>query len=132
MAQEDFAALGDAELVRRAMSPSKVHAKALAIEQLALRALRDHSLLKAACDAIAQEKTLQTRMGPPLGWLGAAAILTSGDSRAIGFLLNEMRDWSATEQQDVVRLVAGPHKLAEKTRELEMAYGWKPRYQLPP
>ena len=129
MATPDLTGLSDAEVVRQALHPARVLAKAHAIDELARRAIDNPDLLDAAAEAIRATKTLQTRRGPPLGWLGASRILTAGQPAATAHLLTEMNGWTADEQEDLMRLVAGPGRLKDLTLDFQEKFGWMPKYR---
>lgn len=129
MAVPDLTGLSDDEVVQRALNPVRALARAHAIDELARRAIEKPALLDAAAKAIGTWKTVETRWGPPLGWLGASRILTSGQPAATGRLLQEMDGWTADEQEDLMRLVAGPGRLADLTRDFQEKFGWTPKYR---
>jgi hypothetical protein len=129
VAEPDLAGLSDPEVVRQALHPKKVLAKAFAIDELARRAIEDPGLLDAASEAIRAEKTVEMHAAPPLGWLGASRILMSGNAVATTHLLREMDTWTANEQEDLMSLVAGPGRLGEFTKEFRDKYAWSPKYR---
>jgi hypothetical protein len=129
MVEPDLTGLSDAEIVRRALYPEKILAKMYVVDELARRAIENPSLLEAAAEAISLDKTVTMHWSPPLGWLGASRILTSGKPTAIAHLLKEMDTWSSDEQADLMRLVAGPGKLVDLTKEFQGKYGWLPKYR---
>jgi hypothetical protein len=129
MAAPDLTGLSDDDVVRQALDPARALVRAHAIDELARRAIDKPALLDAAAKAIGAWKTVETRWGPPLGWLGASRILTSGQPAATERLLQEMNGWTADEQEDLMRLVAGPGRLADLTRDFQEKFGWAPKYR---
>lgn len=129
MANPDFTELSDQELVTAAGNESLGMSRGLAIEELASRALLDQKLLPDACTAISSDRRIGFHAGAPLGWFGADRIYLSGQERAIRHLLEEMGDWDATEQEDLVRHWAGKGGLAALSQDLERRFGFVPRYQ---
>lgn len=124
----DFALIDDEGLVEMAVDGQPSPRKALLIEELAKRALSDPQLSDAACRAISSERAMRPRLGLPLGTLGGAAILDSGDETLIAILLTAMDAWSADEQRDLIRQVAGREAFETYTRDLQNKYNWTPQY----
>lgn len=76
--------------------------KAHAMYELALRALEDHSLLRAAWSCIGNEIVVVTRQGPPLGQPAAAALLDEGSEAVERALVEAMQFWSLEQQRDFI------------------------------
>jgi hypothetical protein len=124
----DFAKYSDSELIGASLDNALGLQRALAISELAVRALDQPELLPHAIRAIETDKKIRIHTGTPLGWLGADDIYSSGREPAIRCLLKAMEQWDEYEQQDLVRLWAGPTTLPVLTKELKEKYGWTPRY----
>lgn len=103
MPKPDFAKLDDISLAAASFEQKLGISRALAIEELAKRALNKPELLPEACKAIAIDRRIGFHAGFPVGWLGADLIFLSGQDRAIRCLLSEMDAWEPTEQEDLVR-----------------------------
>ena len=131
MAEPDFTGLTDEQLIVAAHNERLGLSRAFAIEELVKRASRDPNLVRAACAAISSDRRIRSRMGIPVGWLGADWIYLSGQEHIIRRLLEEMASWDAIEQEDLIRHWAGNGKLAALSRELEQRYGFVPRYKVP-
>ena len=125
-----FAELDDRALLLAARDVQLGLARALAIEELAGRALENRSLLEDACSAISSDRRIGFHSGAPSGWFGADRIFRSGQEEAVRHLLSAMNAWEATEQEDLVRHWAGKGQLKQLTQELSQRYGWTPRYSL--
>ena len=99
-----------------------------AMEELARRALQDHSLLELLCGALRTDKTVFPRYRPWGTWLAVACILDSSDAVAINLLLAELEDWTSQEQEDAISPWTGYGRVMEGSRELAAKYGWAPKY----
>ena len=127
MATTNFRAFGKADLIRASLDTRLGIARALAIDELASRALADPTLQIAACVAISSDRSLGDRSGPPLGWLGADRVYLAGRSELMAALLKAMNQWSAAEQGDLMIHWAGAKGAAALSAEFAREYGWTAR-----
>lgn len=118
----------DQEVIERASGRAGVHARWMATDELARRALEQGDLLDALCAAMRQDRAVASRYVPYGTFMAVARILDSGNERAIRRLFHEMDDWTAVEQRDAIGPWAGYRRVAEATRELVARYGWAPKY----
>lgn len=116
------------DILRYVISTSKSPEKGLYIDELARRALVDTTLLSAAIEAIDLERAMTPRRGPALGWLGGARILSSDNRPAVAALLAKMRDWTADEQRDLLRVLSGRSNFSTLVQRLSEEFDWHPKF----
>lgn len=104
------------------------HARWMATDESARRALERDDMLDALCAAMRQDRAIAVRHIPYGTFMAVARVLDSGNERAIRRLFHEMDDWTAVEQQDAIGPWAGYRRVAQATRELVARYGWPPKY----
>ncbi|QDT57112.1 hypothetical protein Pan44_51780 [Caulifigura coniformis] len=104
--------------------------KAHAMYELALRALKDHSLLGVAWNCIGNEIVVATRQGPPLGQPAAAALLDAGQGEVERALAGVMQNWSIEQQRD---LFLGSVEKSERyglVSRLISSFGFTPKVEI--
>ena len=125
----ELTAPSDREVIECASGRAGVHARWMATDELARRALEQEDVLDALCAAIRQDRAIAVRYYIPYGtFMAVARILASGNERAIRRLFHKMDDWTAVEQQDAIGPWAGYRRVAEATRQLVARHGWAPKY----
>lgn len=124
----ELTAASDQDVIERASGRAGVHARWMATDELARRALEREDLLDALCAAMRQDRAIAVRYVPYGTFMAVARVLDSGNERAIRRLLHEMDDWTAVEQQDAIGPWAGYRRVTEATRELVARHGWAPKY----
>ena len=125
MSSADFKAASKADLIRASLNKTLGLRRALAIDELASRALADPTLRTAACVAISSDRRMGDHAGPPLGWLGADRIYLAGRSELMSSLLKAMDQWSALEQGDLMIHWVGAQGVDALAAEFEQTYGWR-------
>lgn len=124
----ELTAPSDQEVIERTSGRAGVHARWMATDELARRALEREDLLDAVCATIGRDRAIGARYIPYGTYMAIGRILDSGNERAIRRLLLEMDGWTAVEQSDAIGPWAGYRRVAEATRDLVARYGWSPKY----
>ena len=119
----ELTAPSDREVIERASGRAGVHARWMATDELARRALERGDLLDVLCAVMRRDRATALRHVPYGTFMAVARILDSGYERAIRRLFHGMDDWTAVERQDVLRPWAGCRRVAEATRELVARHG---------
>lgn len=114
-----------ADLVVIATARNRTLARVHAIDELAIRALGDGSLLPLAIDAISGGRDWSfVQGGAPMGYLGAATLLGAERPEVTRALLEAMRGWARQEAEDLLRWWAG-RQLEVMLQELRRTFGWE-------
>lgn len=92
----------DQEVIERACGRAGVHARWMATDEPARRALEREDVLDAPCAAMRQDRAVAVRYVPYGTFMAVACVLDSGNERAIRRLFHDMDDWTAVEQPDAI------------------------------